>query len=212
MMLIRAPPDCGGDIYNNYKETNSIILLAVVDDNYCFTYINIGASGKCSDGGVFQNSYIFREIEHNMLPNDVFFVGDDTYSLKQYLLKPYKHEPLTREQKIISRFEQILSSRFRIFERPVTTNVSVTDKIIRTACALHNWLRKSSTTYLTTDSVYFEDLNSGEKILGSWRTEILYKLLSISRIGRNHSSRFIRELTEKYSLARQNDTLIYVMN
>lgn len=58
-VMIRAPPDCGSDFFN-YKESNSIILLAVVDDDYCFTYINIGANGRCSDGGVLQKTVLFH--------------------------------------------------------------------------------------------------------------------------------------------------------
>nr|CAI5820766.1 unnamed protein product [Callosobruchus analis] len=37
--------------------------MAVVDDDYCFMYTNIGANGRCSDGGVFQNCSIFRDLE-----------------------------------------------------------------------------------------------------------------------------------------------------
>ncbi|KAH9629103.1 hypothetical protein HF086_008552 [Spodoptera exigua] len=73
-ICIQAPPDCGSD-YFNYKGSNSIVLMAVVDDDYCFIYANIGANGRCSDGGVFQNCSIFRDLENNMLPNNGFFVG-----------------------------------------------------------------------------------------------------------------------------------------
>jgi len=71
-VMIRAPPDCGSDFYN-YKGSNSIILLAVVDHDYCFSYINVGANGKCSDGGVFQNSSILKDLENGMLPTGGFF-------------------------------------------------------------------------------------------------------------------------------------------
>lgn len=57
-ICIQAPPDCGSD-YFNYKGSNSIVLMAVVDDDYCFIYANIGANGRCSDGGVFQKQWIF---------------------------------------------------------------------------------------------------------------------------------------------------------
>lgn len=39
----------------NYKTTNSIVPLAVVDQNYCFKYIDVGAYGRSADDGFFQN-------------------------------------------------------------------------------------------------------------------------------------------------------------
>ncbi|KOB65146.1 Uncharacterized protein OBRU01_21929, partial [Operophtera brumata] len=44
-ICIQAPPVCGSD-YFNYKGSNSIVLMAVVDDDYCFIYANIGANGR----------------------------------------------------------------------------------------------------------------------------------------------------------------------
>lgn len=208
-VMIRAPPDCGSDFYN-YKGSNSIILLAVVDDDYCFSYINVGANGRCSDGGVFQNSSILKDLENGMLPTGGFFVGDAAFPLKTYLLKPYQHSPLTYEQKIfnyrLSRARRIvenafgiLVSRFRIFEKPIGTDVSTIDKIVRTACAVHNWLRKTSNNYLIRDNVDYENVDTGEIIPGTWRQENLTLMPSIDRVGSNHYSRQAREIREKLS-------------
>nr|CAI5850648.1 unnamed protein product [Callosobruchus analis]CAI5861199.1 unnamed protein product [Callosobruchus analis] len=38
----------------NYKRTFSIILLALTDYQYCFEYIDVGANGRASDGGAFE--------------------------------------------------------------------------------------------------------------------------------------------------------------
>lgn len=190
--------------------------MAVVDDDYCFQYINIGTNGRCSDGGVFQNCSIFRDLENNLLPNGGFFVGDDAFPLKKYLLKPYKHSPLTYPQKMfnyrLSRARRIvenafgiLVSRFRIFERAIPTDVIVTDKIVRTSCTLHNWLRKTSPTYLTSRCVDYENLDTGEIIEGSWRQENLNLLQSIDQGGSNHSSRMARELRERYTTYFANE-------
>nr|CAI5825561.1 unnamed protein product [Callosobruchus analis] len=207
-ICIQAPPDCGSD-YFNYKGSNSIVIMAVVDDDYCFMYTNIGANGRCSDGGVFQNCSIFRDLENNMLPNNGFFVGDDAFPLKPYLLKPYKHSPLTYEQKIfnyrLSRARRIvqnafgiLASRFRIFRTSISTNLTVTDRIVRTTCTIHNWLRKTSRTYLTTRCVDYENLETGEMIPGLWR-DTNFDLQNVQPVGSNHSSRMARQLRERYT-------------
>ncbi|XP_068234185.1 uncharacterized protein [Palaemon carinicauda] len=46
-------PALGGSYYYNYKKFYSIVLLAIVDAAYKFMYIEVGAIGSESDGGVF---------------------------------------------------------------------------------------------------------------------------------------------------------------
>lgn len=144
-----------------------------------------------------------------MLPDGGFIVGDDAFPLKHYLLKPFSKTELTTGQKVfnyrLSRARRIvenafgiLASRFRIFEKPISCKVSTVDKIVRTCCALHNWLRaKSVNVYLPTGSVDEEDINQGKVVLGSWRSEIsgLQKAVTV---GSNHSSQFARKLRDRY--------------
>ncbi|CAH1981115.1 unnamed protein product [Acanthoscelides obtectus] len=77
----------------NFTTTRGHSVLALVDDQYCFQYIDVGANGRASDGGVFSKSSLNSAIENNLLklPPNAVFVADDAFPLKEYLLKPYSH-------------------------------------------------------------------------------------------------------------------------
>ena len=96
-VVIRPPPN-SGSYYFNYKGTFSLVLLAVVDADYKFVYIDIGCNGRVSDGGVFRNSSLYAAMERNWLntpeaepspersmPVPFAFVADDAFPLKNYI-------------------------------------------------------------------------------------------------------------------------------
>ncbi|XP_023310997.1 putative nuclease HARBI1 [Anoplophora glabripennis] len=179
-IVIKAPQNSGSD-YFNYKKDNSIILLALVDHDYCFTYIDVGAKGRASDGGVWQHCSLRHAIETRDLniPLNGIIVGDDAIPLKTFLLKPYSKRQLTREEKIfhyrLSRARRIsenafgiLVSKFRVFEKPILLSPEKVDKVVLACCALHNWLRKTGTTYVPFGLIDYEDMNHISQP-GSWR-------------------------------------------
>ena len=63
----RKQPKNHGSYYFNYKGQFSIVLLALVDANYKFIYLDVGCNGKISDGGVFRNSMLSKRISTNLL-------------------------------------------------------------------------------------------------------------------------------------------------
>lgn len=79
---IFAPNDSSD--YYNYKGAHNIVLLALVDDDYCFSYVDIGTNGRASDGGVFERSGLGRALERNTLnlPEQSVIVGDAAFPLK----------------------------------------------------------------------------------------------------------------------------------
>lgn len=162
----------------------SIVLLALVDDNYNFTCIDIGAHGCMSDGGIFNKSALKKAIEENLLdiPEDGVILGDEAFPLTSYLMKPYARRNILskkekiynyrhcRARRIVENSFGILASRFRLFRRPIPLAPTTVVKITKAACSLHNFIRKSG---LNQDlkSVDIEDLENGCIIPGDWRNE-----------------------------------------
>ncbi|KAJ8953306.1 hypothetical protein NQ318_012100 [Aromia moschata] len=56
-VVLQTPINSGSD-YFNYKKTFSLVLLALVDSNYCFMFADIGCQGRISDGGVLKTIYL----------------------------------------------------------------------------------------------------------------------------------------------------------
>ena len=71
-----APAGQASSLFN-YKKTHSIVLLGVCDANYKFTLVDIGDSGRQSDGSVYANSNLGYAIENKLLnvPPDAKVTG-----------------------------------------------------------------------------------------------------------------------------------------
>ena len=182
-ITIKSPKN-SGSLYYNYKNQFSIVLLALVDDDYNFTYIDVGSYGSHSDGGIFGKSALQAAIEENKLdlPENSVIVGDEAFPLKEYLMKPYPRRVnqcikekvfnyrLCRARRIVENAFGILATRFRIFSRVIDLEPEKVVKIIKATCAMHNWIRKtaSSNHGLTVDH---EDVDNSRFIDGSWRSD-----------------------------------------
>ena len=150
--------------YFNYKKNHSIVLLAVCDATYKFTLVDIGDSGRQSDGSVYNNSHMGYAIEHKKLniPNDCLitssdkvlpyvFVADDAFGLKRHMMKPYPftnlstdklifNYRLSRARRVIENAFGIAASRFRVFYRPIIGSVHKVKRITKAVVVLHNFL------------------------------------------------------------------------
>ena len=77
-VVIKAPVQSGSQFYN-YKGTFSLVLLAVVDAEYCFRVIDVGGYGRTSDGGILANSAFGAALQSGtlQLPADLPLPGAD---------------------------------------------------------------------------------------------------------------------------------------
>ncbi|XP_011858851.1 PREDICTED: uncharacterized protein LOC105556374 [Vollenhovia emeryi] len=209
------PPRCEGSKYRNYKGTDSIILLALVDADYKFIFVDIGKNGRIHDSTVFRESPLGKKLKENALnlpqPNILpgfnfkmpyVIVGDDAFALHINLMKPYPERNLTRENRIfnyrLSRARRtaenafgILANKFRVLLNPIPLAVEKVEIITYACVLLHNFLLNKKvqnfipSAYRTENSRYLETPESG--------------LRSVGQQGGNHSSVAAGEIRDMFS-------------
>ena len=63
-------PKNAGSLFFNYKQRESIVLMAVCDAQYKFLVIDVGQPGSCSDGGVWEAFQFGRALENGKFINN----------------------------------------------------------------------------------------------------------------------------------------------
>lgn len=91
-----TPPPGTGPTFYNYKHTFFIVLMALVDSNYRFLYLDVGCNGRKSDWGVFGGWMLTagctgeQNIQHPTPLSEQLasycIVADEAFPLKDYLL------------------------------------------------------------------------------------------------------------------------------
>uniref|UniRef100_A0A803K7W3 DDE Tnp4 domain-containing protein n=1 Tax=Xenopus tropicalis TaxID=8364 RepID=A0A803K7W3_XENTR len=168
------PPNSGSK-YWNYKKFFSLVLLAVVDANYCFTIIDVGAYGSSGDANAFKNSIFYKKLNAGRLqlpqprplprtdgpPLPFVFIGDEAFGLSEHLMRPYPSNQRSIEKRVfnyrLSRARRmvectfgIMSNKWRVFHSPIHLEPDFVEIIIKACCALHNFVR-------VRDGYQFED-------------------------------------------------------
>lgn len=108
---IKCPP--GGQQsqkeHHNFKGFYSIVLMAIVDAKFRFTWASCGYTGNNHDSTIFQATSLYKKIaEKQVIPNiakninniDVppLILGDGAFPFRSWLMKPYSNAALTPDQ------------------------------------------------------------------------------------------------------------------
>lgn len=195
-IILQAPFNTESEFFN-YKKSFSIVLMAVVDSEYCFTFVDVGAQGRMNDAGVYASTLLYRRIVRNELllppmepllgrqkPVPYVFVGDDAFPISRSLLKPYPgthvknsmerifNYRLCRARRIVENVFGILASVFRVLRPPMLLEPEKAASICMTCTLLHNFLRKSKTSRnrYTPIGTFDTEVN-GQVIYGAWRKD-----------------------------------------
>ena len=117
-VAIRCPAKYGSHLYN-YIGFYPIVLMAVVDAEYKFIFVDLGTKGSCSDCGTFKDCGFYQALDEGRaqipqnapLPNDdeplpYCLVGDDAFGLRTWLMKPYPHRCMTNADRIFNRLSR----------------------------------------------------------------------------------------------------------
>ena len=207
-------PGYSGSQYYNYKGFYSIALMAMFDANYCFTIVDIGSYGKDNDAHIFNNSKVgqaFLSNEMNLpAPSNhaghllpYVAIGDETFGLKTWLMKPYSGRNLANEYAIfnyrLSRCRRtienafgILAACWRIFRKPIRAAPENVVSFVKACLCLHTYLiLTGNAMYIPSGFVDSED-GSGNIRAGDWHNTASYgvgalKPVTIGRAFNNSS-------------------------
>nr|CAI5823929.1 unnamed protein product [Callosobruchus analis] len=179
------------------------------DAYYKFTYVDIGAYGSQSDGGVLKNSVFGQRMENNnIIPMDkclpgtnivmpYFFVGMKLSLLKKY----YATFSWTAIEQYSKDFQLQTHEhvRWRILRTPINAKVENIDNIVKAIVTLHNYCQTELSG--PGNDIYcppnFVDRDGEEN--GGWRAE-QESLPSVGRLGANVAKRFVYDIRKLWHI------------
>lgn len=165
----------------------SIVLLALVDAQYRFMFVNVGSQGRISDGGVFAHSTLKTMLENDslnlpaarplpgrILPTPYVFLTDDAFPLNKDIMKSYPglhnkgskervfNYRLSHARRVVENVFGSMSSKFRLLRKPLLLNPTKSSDVILACTYLHNFLMKSDLTrsFYVGDSMNFQQNNN----------------------------------------------------
>ena len=191
-IAIQQPKNSGSEFFN-YKGYFSILLLAIASHEYKFLYVDVGASGRNGDAGVFDNSELKKmmdegsmgfpepeELGETGLSCNYHIIGDDAFPLRKDVMKPFPFRQLhyerhiynyrlSRARRVVENAFGIMANRFRVFLTKIELEPEKAKMITLAACCLHNMLIEKQGSY-TSNGIDHENENH-DMIPGTWRMD-----------------------------------------
>ena len=157
-----AAPELNHTDYYNRKGWYSMLLQAVVDQDYLFRDICVGWAGSVHDARVFVNSLIYKRITEDGLLSDAqsrtlggkevpaCIIGDSAYPINTWLMKPFadtsslspqqKHfnYRLSRARTVVEIAFARLKARWRRLLKRNDMHTEHIPTVISACCILHN--------------------------------------------------------------------------
>ncbi|XP_071058858.1 uncharacterized protein [Pseudochaenichthys georgianus] len=193
-VAVTCPWNTGSE-YRNYKGFFSIVLMALVDADYKFLWIDVGSDGSSNDAIIYNGSElkeglespnnIFNLPEEKSLPGDdvpvpYYIVGDNAFGINKSLMNPFpirnmEHHDrifnyrLSRARRVVENAFGILAHKFRVLLRTMNQRPGTCRKIITTCVILHNLIRlRYPATHNNMIDLEEQNLNV---IPGAWRND-----------------------------------------
>ncbi|KAJ4932852.1 hypothetical protein JOQ06_029692 [Pogonophryne albipinna] len=193
-VAVTCPWNTGSE-YRNYKGFFSIVLMALVDADYKFLWIDVGSDGSSNDASIYNGSElkeglespnnIFNLPEEKSLPGDdvpvpYYIVGDNAFGINKSLMNPFlirnmEHHDrifnyrLSRARRVVENAFGILAHKFRVLLRTMNQRPGTCRKIITTCVILHNLIRlRYPATHNNMMDLEEQNLNV---IPGAWRND-----------------------------------------
>lgn len=144
--------------------------MAIADAMYKFVAIDIGAPGRCSDGGIWEATGLREAVKQSLpteqqrLPNSDkvghhYLVGDPAFPLQDYMIRPFAGRGLphakavfnyrhSRARRVVENAFGIASARWRVWRHPIEASPYMVILISKAVCVLHNFAmsHESNTT------------------------------------------------------------------
>ena len=165
--VIIVKPKKSGSKFYNYLGSFSINLMAIVDADYKFVMVDVGAYGSNNDGGIFISSNIGQQVIFNKdlfpppqnLPGtttkiNCSIIADAAFPLRNNIMKPFPSNDaanlcdqeyvynyrLCRARRVVENAFGILAACFRSFHRTIGLSPQMTRHAVLATIVLHNFL------------------------------------------------------------------------
>ena len=192
-------------MYHDYKEKDSIILMAVIGPEYEFLNVDLGMNGRMSDGGNWSRNNFRKALENENNPLGIpppkplpgrgksiphVFVGDDPHiGLKEE--KRIFNYRLSKCRRISKNAFGILSSRWRVFRKPLLLQPQRAISITLAAITLHNWFRPEADAGQIQHSQNLTEDNGCQAGDNSW--------LNLEDFGHHNATQEAKEIRKEFT-------------